>query len=107
MKKIIATLIVVLSLATSAIAQEQLSEVEKLKIEILNLRILVAQEQANSAKWISNYGSCQVQLLAKDDTLQQTYNSLKSEIHKNHPDFDFNMQTGVFVPKKKDPVEKK
>lgn len=106
MKKLVYAVITAVVLATPLYAQSgKLTEVEQLKIQILNLQIQLRDEQANAAKWIANYGQCQVSLLGNQSALVNATQGLQTEINKNHPEFDFNIRTGEFKPKK--PVEKK
>ena len=119
MRQVILALVFTFMMATVGYAQEpqnppvpardqQLTEVEQLKIQIANLQIELKNEQSNSAKWIQSYGQCQVSLLSNNQPIVNMLRSLEADIEKNHVGFDFDIKTGEFrVLKPTPPVEKK
>lgn len=106
-------LLLVLLSPLSAFAQEKLvetpklTEVESLKIQIANLQYSLRAEKENSAKWIQEYGQCQISLLKDYDTLNASTIKLQDEITQNHPGFTFDIQKGTFTPKSKETPDKK
>lgn len=106
MKKTILTVGMAVFLATTSVAQTPtLSEVEQLKIQVLNLQYALKAEQEKSANLTVVYGQCQSTLLKDTSGLEKTTKDLQNEITKNHEGFDFDITTGKFS--KKESVEKK
>jgi hypothetical protein len=108
MKIIVGTIAAVLLSGTIAFSQEgppKLNDVEKLKIQVMNLQIALQDAQENGAKLAQSYGECKAQMLGNRQGLTSAVQNLKIEIEKNHPGFDFDITTGTFKEKK--PVEKK
>lgn len=92
--------------ATAGFAQQPtLTEIEQLKIQVLNLQYAMKAEQEKTANLTFVYGQCQTALLKDTSALQEATTQLQTEINKNHPEFDFDITTGKFTPKV--PVEKK
>lgn len=117
MKKITPIFALLVSLAVPSFAQNstltgtppnepQLTEVEKLEIQILNLQYMLKAESDKTAQLTIAYGTCQATLLKDNSGLTSAAQALQEKINKNHPDSNFDITTGKFTPKEK-PVEKK
>lgn len=108
MKRLITAVAIILILITGAAAFGQdvpkLSEVESLKIQVLNLQIQLRQAQSQMAELTQAFGECRVSLLKDNAVVQRTIRVLQDEINKNHEGFNFNIETGQFTPKAK-PIE--
>jgi K+/H+ antiporter YhaU regulatory subunit KhtT len=78
-----------------------LTEVEKLKIEVVNLQYELQAEKLKSAQLTNAYGQCMATVLKDNSAVARSITTLKQEIEKNHEGFDFDIQTGTLVKKKK------
>src|SRR5687768_4142785 len=110
MKKLLAIILAGLMLTGIAYAQSpvepKLTEVETLKIQILNLQYELRTEQLKSAQLTVSAATCQATLLKDPAPLSKIVREVEAEIEKSHEGFDFDITTGKFSPKEK-PVEKK
>ncbi len=86
-----------LSITTFGLAQSQeLSELEKAKIQIINLQSALAKSQYNESQLTATLGQCQAKENASYLTTQTQ--SLKQAIESTRPGFTFNLETGKFEP---------
>jgi regulator of replication initiation timing len=100
--KLLLSLALVLFLSAPVFAQEpKTTEVEQLRMQILNLQYALQAAKENAAEWIGEYGKCQLELHKNYSNLNNATMALQSEINKRNPDFDFDISTGKFTPKKK------
>jgi hypothetical protein len=82
--------------------EAKLSEVEALKVQVLQLRVQLANVQAEADACRGVLGQYRVAKASEDLTAEEQ--QLKAAIEKAHPGFEWNPRTGALV---KRPDEKK
>lgn len=97
MQRLLLALVILTLFPTSLLAQPQLSELERLKIENLNLKIQLSQASAKAEQFEGDLAMCQLAASAPDVT--KAAGQLVAEIEAAHPGYTFDPQSGAFLPK--------
>jgi hypothetical protein len=97
----IAFVFAVALLQGATLAQEQLTEVERLRWELAAVR-----SQLHAA--LTEREACRVQLVPiRGDAIKGELSQLKAAIEAAHPGMDFDVQTGKLIPKPQAETEKR
>jgi hypothetical protein len=84
-------------------AQEQpaLSEIERLKFEVINLQAQLARALAERSDCFATLGPLQAH--ANSQAIDRQLQALKADVETQHPGYEFNVQTGQLTKKPEPP----
>lgn len=95
------SIILSLFIAINVFGQEkppELNDIEKARIEIINLKSVLADAQYKIIQLTAELG--EHQKIANKEYLEKEIQSLKQAIESTRPGFEFDLATGQFSPKK-------